>query len=188
WPPTPSATPTSTGPARGRPTSGRGSRPCSRRSARPAASSRRPPWPGRRAASPARARAPLRSRTGAGRGAAPAASGRPAAPQGPRLIAGGPRTRIGPPDLSPPSTPTRLGDFEVVRRLGGGAMGVVFEARQLSLNRPVALKMIRAGLFAEEADLRRFRIEAEAVAPLDHPPIVPIYGVWEDPDCPHFHI
>jgi WD40 repeat protein len=95
-------------------------------------------------------------------------------------------SRDAPPDLSAPSTPTRLGDFELIRRLGEGTMGVVFEARQVSLNRPVAVKMIRAGLYAGEADLRRFRIEAEAVAQLDHPQIVPIYGVWEDQDCHYF--
>ena len=91
-----------------------------------------------------------------------------------------------PAGLSAPWTPTRLGDFELVRRLGEGAMGVVFEARQVSLNRPVAVKMIRAGLFAGEADLRRFRIEAEAVAHLDHPRIVPIYGVGKHDDCHYF--
>jgi serine/threonine protein kinase len=91
-----------------------------------------------------------------------------------------------PPDLMPLSTPARLGDFELVRRLGEGAMGVVFEARQVSLNRSVALKMIRAGLFADPADLRRFRLEAEAVAHLDHPRIVPIYGVWQHRDCHYF--
>jgi WD40 repeat protein len=85
-----------------------------------------------------------------------------------------------------PTTPRRLGDFELVRRLGEGSMGVVFEARQLSLNRPVAIKMIRTGLFAGEADLRRFHIEAEAVAHLDHPRIVPIYGVGEHHDCHYF--
>ena len=105
---------------------------------------------------------------------------------GPRPITDGLGTGIERPDLSAPSTPTRLGDFELVRRLGEGAMGVVFEARQVSLNRPVAVKMVRAGLFAGEADLRRFRIEAEAVAHLDHPRIVPIYGVWEHEDCHYF--
>jgi WD40 repeat protein len=94
--------------------------------------------------------------------------------------------RVGPPGLSRRSAPTRLGDFELGRRLGEGAMGVVFEARQVSLNRPVAVKMIRAGLFAGEADLKRFRIEAEAVAHLDHPRIVPIYGVWEHDECRYF--
>jgi WD40 repeat protein len=88
--------------------------------------------------------------------------------------------------LAAPLTPSRLGDFELVRRLGEGAMGVVFEARQVSLNRSVAVKTIRAGLFAGEADLRRFRVEAEAVAQLDHPRIVPIYGVGEREDCHYF--
>ncbi|WP_435019980.1 protein kinase domain-containing protein [Tundrisphaera sp. TA3] len=82
--------------------------------------------------------------------------------------------------------PARLGDFELIRRLGEGAMGIVYEARQLSLNRTVAIKMTRAGLFQGEADLRRFRLEAEAVAHLDHPRIVPIYGVWEHDGCHYF--
>ncbi len=106
--------------------------------------------------------------------------------QDPLPITEGPGTAIGSFDLSARGAPMRLGDFELVRRLGEGAMGVVFEARQVSLNRPVALKMIRAGLFAAEADLRRFRIEAEAVAHLDHPRIVPIYGIGEHDDCHYF--
>jgi WD40 repeat protein len=105
---------------------------------------------------------------------------------GPGPITEGRGTGNSPADPSAASTPTRLGDFELARRLGEGAMGVVFEARQVSLNRLVAVKMIRAGLFAGEADLRRFRIEAEAVAHLDHPGIVPIYGVWEHQDCHYF--
>ncbi len=75
-----------------------------------------------------------------------------------------------------------IGDYETISILGQGGMGVVYKARQLSLNRLVALKMIRNAEFANEDQVRRFQNEAEAVATLDHPGIVPIYevGSYED--------
>src|SRR5205823_3859091 len=80
----------------------------------------------------------------------------------------------------------RLGDFEILREIGRGGMGVVYEARQISLNRRVALKVLSGSLGLTAKAVQRFRQEAEAAAKLHHTNIVPVYATGEV-DGTHFY-
>jgi len=85
-----------------------------------------------------------------------------------------------------PAQPSRLGEFEIIRELGRGGMGVVYEARQASLNRKVALKVLPPAMRSDRRLLARFQREAEAAARLRHPNIVPVYSIGESAGAPFF--
>src|SRR5262249_3013982 len=83
------------------------------------------------------------------------------------------------------AVPPQVPGYEVLDELGRGGMGVVYRARHLKLNRPVALKMILAGEYSEAGARAPFRAEAEALARLDHPHILQIFQVGEARGRPH---
>src|SRR5262249_50191819 len=79
-----------------------------------------------------------------------------------------------------PAAPGTLGDFQIVREVGRGGMGVVYEAEQLTLRRRVALKVLPFAAVMDPRHLQRFQSEALAAAGLDHPHLVKVYGVGQD--------
>ncbi len=96
---------------------------------------------------------------------------------------------VRPPILHPVHSevpPGLFGDYQLIEVIGRGGMGIVYKTKHLKLNRIVALKMIRTDQILTMTDLQRFRSEAESVARLDHPHIIPIYEVDDHHGRPYF--
>jgi tetratricopeptide (TPR) repeat protein/predicted Ser/Thr protein kinase len=102
-------------------------------------------------------------------------------PDATHLSDGAPRTVLPPPPL-----PRNIGPYRIVRVLGQGGMGVVYEAEQVSPQRTVALKVVRAGQFVDDDTLRMFAREADTLARLKHPNIAAIYEAGRTEDGQHF--
>src|SRR5262249_13713979 len=80
----------------------------------------------------------------------------------------------------------QLGDFRILREVGKGGMGVVYEAEQVSLGRHVALKVLPKNLLLDAKAKRRFEREAKAAAKLHHTNIVPVFGIGEQDGLPYY--
>src|SRR3954452_23439410 len=85
--------------------------------------------------------------------------------------------RVAPPPTDPAAGVGELGDFRLIREVGRGGMGIVYEAEQVSLGRRVALKILPMAAAMDPRQIQRFRVEAQAAACLHHPHIVPVHGV-----------